>query len=72
MAKVKPNKNRKFADSVSKGGFAFHENKKFGTCVSEIIKSSGEATSSLLVAVSKEIVYSISNVPNCCIFIIKY
>ena len=35
-------------------------------------KSSEEVTSSLLVAVSKEIVYSISNVPNCCIFITNY
>ena len=35
-------------------------------------KSSEEVTSSLLTAVSKEIVYSISNVPNCYILIIKY
>lgn len=36
-------------------------------------KSSEEVTSSLLAAVSKEIVYGISNIPNCCILIIiKY
>ena len=35
-------------------------------------KSSEEVTSSLLAAVSKEIVYSISKIPNCCILIIKY
>ena len=35
-------------------------------------KNSEEVTSSLLAAVSKEIVYSISNVPKCCILIIKY
>lgn len=71
MAKVKPNKNESLPTAFL-GGFVFHENKKFGTCVSKIIKSSEEVTSSLFAAVSKEIVYSISNIPNCCVLIIKY
>ena len=47
---------RSLPTAFPKAALLFHENKKFGTCVSKIIKSLEEVTSSLLTAASKEIV----------------